>query len=651
MTDTIAHSRRGPLPDMECYGEDEVRAAELPERSYRIEGMLPLGLTVLVAPPKIGKSWIAQQIEHFLSAGLPFLGRPAPAPVNTLVIDLEGDAYLTRERSLHLAPDLAPERFARIVYVHRGRLPEGGFLERAGWLDDELRFYRDAGYPIGHVRVDTLRDFIGSKNPGENAYDSDKGKVTRLNQLALRYDVSLLALHHTNNSESTSDRYDAINGSTGAIMGGAACAWILSRPQRARDGVLHGVGRSVRDFELALEFAEGRWRVSETITASQARRTGTPRAVLDLLQDDPGATRARLEAVLTDHSASAINSALHRLQREGDIVRWDSGYYLAGTQPGAGEPAEQVELELEDRAPAPTSPAPAPRTRRERRARPDDPYAALIDSVKRTRVPTVLDVRAHERRMPWTAAAVVLGGAHRWRAELEDDDGRGDVLELDRRGSFPSAMSSVPVAGPELEHYGPMPDGPARGLAGIYRVQAPAWEDRRIGHPLGWLTDAHRDDDGAVWLTDPHVRLLRRLELEAPILDAWVGPSSEGLFRRFSEWCATERDRLADQADELAELKVAIGRAVQMLHATPEGAFWRPDWLAAVKAEARVRHWLKAWKATELGVRVLALQREDEVHVQVAAGGDVPAPFEVGPRFGQVSLKRRVSLEQWRADA
>lgn len=349
------------------------------------------------------------------------------------------------------------------------------------------------------------------------------------------------------------------------------------------------------------------------------------------------------------------------------FVRWPD----AATSAPAADPLTRAPTKTDvgphDRRSEPADGSAAPRTHRRRAQartaapRPHQPasaYDALLSSVMRSKATPLLAPPPQDRDSePWTIAAAARSGQHRWL--LPPDRwpqavaGRR-VVVLDRRGSFPAAMSSVPVAVGPLAHRGPI-DRPIRGMAGLYLIEPPEADRWDFPPPLGRLVG--QLEDGRVWVTDPHVELLRRrLGLAVEISDSWVGPRHGSLFGRYSAWARDWRDEARGTDDEIRR-KVEINKAIQMIYSSVPSGLWRPDWLVAIQAEARCRHWAKAFQASQDGMTIVGLTKEDEVAVLVGPDDDFPrtdadgrrwvGSYEVGTRYGCVSLKGIVKADEW----
>src|SRR5579863_10003608 len=82
------------------------RAVDTGEPEYVIAGLYPVGLTVIVAAAKAGKTTFAYQVEHWFALGMA-IGESRLAGDETgraLVIDYEGRGQLANSQSKRIAP-------------------------------------------------------------------------------------------------------------------------------------------------------------------------------------------------------------------------------------------------------------------------------------------------------------------------------------------------------------------------------------------------------------------------------------------------------------------------------------------------------------------------------------------------------------------
>lgn len=688
------------------YWESDARAAELPPVPWRIPGILPLGLTVCAASPKLGKSFLGQQIEHHLSAGMPLFGQVKERLVPSLVIDMEGNYRRTGMRSRVVAPDADAGDFAMIRYVHaadkaiRGLpalrdVPAG--LERIGWLASYLEAALEGGYRFEHVRIDTYRAFLGSRPREMNAYDWDERMSRELDALAHRWQISILAMHHTNRREDSDDWLDRVSGSMG-VAGGATAAWLLERARGGLEGVLWGVMRDGEDLSLPVVFDAGVWRLQNArVTACQARRQpgSCPRAVVDVLTQLGPQPLADLVAAI-DFGRDTIRRTLGRLSDDGDVISVDGLWRLtqAPALPGVGEDADSgsgpsgagsaLPTPDSEREPTPAlaptdavQPVGAPRetgaagapdvqeghagrgqrsgssTSRDTGA--NRAVDALEQAILASRGHPVPNIAKELRTAPpWSVVTGLETGRHRWinpaaGTYAGDDPGQYDAVVLDRNGAYPSAMGNVAVA----------PNVLAKGDAGVVSELAGLAGAALVEPPADWPADRPPImpmEEGPVWVPAPIWEQLLKLDYDAKVHESWVGRRSTALFTGFVGWVRAGRKEARElgQAD-YDRFKRQVSIAIRVLYPIDEskgGRFWRPDWHAAILAEANVRHWAIAQKCE---APVLALHHTDEVVVAVprsAPDDFLPKPYKLGlsGEFGHVTIEARMPVADWIAN-
>lgn len=400
-----------------------------------------------------------------------------------------------------------------------------------------------------------------------------------------------------------------------------------------------------------LAYVQGRWQVAQTLVGEgrlpQRCRADCGQPLLEDLYGDGYHATCSPSPTLPPGSGEGPASE--------QLVLVDEGRPPAAPDPEI--PAPRAPLVDED-----AEAAEAARTEREffgdqtvRRSS-QGAYKLMRESIARSRmkplpnVPKVagkvpgLGVRTD---VPWTLVKERMDGAHDWVAQTLPDGGW--VTALDRTGSFPSACSSVPVA-PNVLHHLVGADQVApevrRTLAGLWRITVPEWdaEENGIGHPLGKLA---ADGPGSeVWVTSAHIEHLDTLVKRGRIgpvdvHEGWAGRRSTSLFERFSE--AVRKVYAMPASEERTAGKTGASQAIRALWTKEAPSPWhRPDWNASIRAEASVRHWIRADQAVRAGARLLALGATDEALVWTAdepAPGWVPAPYILGTHFGEVKIK------------
>lgn len=274
-------------------------------------------------------------------------------------------------------------------------------------------------------------------------------------------------------------------------------------------------------------------------------------------------------------------------------------------------------------------------------------FRLLQESITASRKRPVLRIaRAERETEPWALITEPMRGEHRYRVDAPA--GR-TVKTWDRNGSYPSAMANVPVAAGPLRRTESI--GFATGHAGIYEIPRFAWFGGP--HPLGEIAD---QDTESWWVSTPHLRLCTRLASQGRIPlftigDAWTAPAVTNLFKAFSAYVSELREVARPDDEAYGEVKRKSSIAIRGLW--PKGArspFWRPDWSVSVRAEASVRHWVRADQAAAGGAELVRLGNVDEVAFLVppkARSTWVPEPYAEGTGFGYVSAKGTALAAEW----
>ena len=214
-----------------------------------------MGMGLLVAKPKIGKSWMVLDLCLSVAAGVPFLG------------------FQTRQHgTLYLAlEDGASRMQARILKVLDGKpAPEAaGFCSklhgwtRACWMLWALCWTITRTYTLF---VSTPYRRSGQKAKAyENAYDADYDFVGKLKEFADSRGICVLLVHHTSKRKAD-DSFENINGSTG-IMGASDFTIILDKKNRMDDEASFILtGRDIEQQDRVVSFDKSRcvWTMQGT---------------------------------------------------------------------------------------------------------------------------------------------------------------------------------------------------------------------------------------------------------------------------------------------------------------------------------------------------------------------------------------------------
>tara|TARA_B100001057_G_scaffold451020_1_gene493615 strand:- start:76 stop:1053 length:978 start_codon:yes stop_codon:yes gene_type:complete len=213
-------------------GGDELAAMDIPEPPWLIKDILPLGLTVLGGPKKLGKSYLVIQFaKQIVEQGHPVF-------------------YFAGEDSYHLHK-------LRQKQVGLEATSEYQFVAgRKDYFSSPDKFYDNVSevlsmYPFKAVFIDVMEHCLKPAQVRDYSYYMNE--LGRWAKLAQHYEIALVMVTHTgkNAGQNYSDPMDHIIGSTGIT---SAADWILAM-QKSEDGqgaTLHSEGKmaAAKTFSL-----------------------------------------------------------------------------------------------------------------------------------------------------------------------------------------------------------------------------------------------------------------------------------------------------------------------------------------------------------------------------------------------------------------
>jgi hypothetical protein len=307
-----------PLPPQ----QNEWDAAALmqhtfPERHWAVPGLLPPGLGMLSAPPKVGKSFWILGVAIATVTGRPALGTfPTDPGGDVLFLALEDGAQRIQQR-LRLFSDAARLTAGMLtVRTVSPRLDDGGLDEIVTWIEE----HRDRARLVVIDVFQAMRSSKDGKGKA-NVYSEDYQALSGLRAVANRYGVAIVVVHHNNKGRSE-DPLMLLSGSTG-LSGVVDYVAVIKRNRNEAEGSVFIVGRDVEDVQLAMTFDGGRWTVIDYPVGLLAQG-GTRKLVYDAVAAAPAGLLALEVAEQLGLSVGAASKALDRLATDGLVERLNS---------------------------------------------------------------------------------------------------------------------------------------------------------------------------------------------------------------------------------------------------------------------------------------------------------------------------------------
>jgi hypothetical protein len=228
---------------------------------YAIPHLIPEGYTVLVGPPKAGKSWLILDGCLAVATGGRALGAidvEQTGPVLYLALE-DGDARLqSRIRTLRPGQPI-PEQFHYATEIEHGAVIR------------TVKAWMKAHPDTVLIALDTLGKVMPPAARGETTYERDYRVGTQLKRITGAHPgLALVVVHHDRKAR-TGDFVDSVSGTNG-VAGAADTIVALGRERMSDEGVLSVTGRDIAETEFAIVMTNGTtWNIAgDSLADAQA---------------------------------------------------------------------------------------------------------------------------------------------------------------------------------------------------------------------------------------------------------------------------------------------------------------------------------------------------------------------------------------------
>ena len=281
----------------------EILSLEVPPQEWLIKDFLPLGTTLLVGPPKIGKSYF---VLHLMSR----------------ILEQDKGAFY-----------YAGEDDARRLKLR---------LNQLGLENGEALFHPGRTAPLGTNPIATVRSILTQRTNVKAAFiDTMHHILPRLkksrdyedyvhdlkpwSELALSLNKSILMVHHTRkeNNEADSNPYNSILGSQG-IMASFDNIMMMKKTSDGKGAVLNIIGKDVEEKEYRLKKLHVGWEIVGL--ESEASLGDTQTKVFALIKSSPGLSRSQIRNELKI-DGSYLTKIIKKLLQKNLIEEVEDRFY------------------------------------------------------------------------------------------------------------------------------------------------------------------------------------------------------------------------------------------------------------------------------------------------------------------------------------
>lgn len=303
---------------VEIFTLEELNNEEIPEIQWFVKDLIPSGVHLIAGKPKAGKSWLALNLAGAISSGVNFIGLPVKKN-KVLYLALED----TKARLKHRYKNLEN------IFLYKENISFATAFPNIneGGIEELEKLISENKYKI--VIIDTLFHFKGlNKKFNLNAYEVDYDVLKRIKELADKYEIAIIIIHHLNKSRDN-DMYSRISGST-AMQGGVDTMFILENNNETL--TLSAKGRDIEEKELSLKNVNGFIVLNDNKYNYLDKLTLTRKKIVSLLESDKEKifTSKEIKECL-NIERSKLQQNLKHLVNNKYIEKVDTGKYKYST--------------------------------------------------------------------------------------------------------------------------------------------------------------------------------------------------------------------------------------------------------------------------------------------------------------------------------
>lgn len=287
--------------------------ADIPQRTWLIDGMLTPGFNVITAKKGIGKSFFVVQAANSIASGFPFLGRKTTQG-RVLYVPTELDRIAVHERASKFSP-CSPDVLVAYDWPNGPKA-----MEQA-----------EAAILCLGIKVIIFDMFLAILPEELQQKTNDYGSsefFRSWRRLGQRYDVAIVAVWHSGKGD-REDFMSAALGTTG-LTGQADCVLSLERKRGETGGKLYVGGNHGREEALSLEFNDCQWTLGNTTLSPGLSRSDED--ILAFMATRTGECGPTEIAAALGRTYDAARITLSRLAGRGYIKRTGRGVYTLTPQ-------------------------------------------------------------------------------------------------------------------------------------------------------------------------------------------------------------------------------------------------------------------------------------------------------------------------------
>lgn len=330
----------------EIMTDEELRILELQEPKEVVAGILHEGAYMLVAKPKIGKTWMALQLAQAIAHGGFALNKVRCKAGGVIYCAFEDGKFRMKKRlrkldtSNYQDMSTANIRWIFDVPMSVSQNP----IQMIKILEEQVRLLPQS---CALIVLDTLARVNPPRKGRGNDYQQDYDLIAQYGEFARNNHLCVLMIHHKRKM-SSDDPFDEVSGTLG-LQGAADGIAVISRNRGQHEAKLTVTGRDVQEAEFTMQFDKNScvWEIvseNDVIAGSDERQE-----LLEMMKEAfPQGANPRMVRDMKGGSLDAIRQLMYRMSRQGQLRRLESGLYVTSNgHAGRGWTSDQYKLNQE----------------------------------------------------------------------------------------------------------------------------------------------------------------------------------------------------------------------------------------------------------------------------------------------------------------
>lgn len=294
---------------------------ELPEPKWAVDGIIPEGVSLIVGPPKIGKSWLTLSTCIAVATGGRALGSIKVDQGDALYLALEDNTRRLKSRLQKVleCEQTRPRGLENLhLFTEWERINEGGLERLNTWMEEHPN--------TRLIVIDTLEKIRPGRKGGGSIYADDYAACEALKHFADKYGVAVLIVHHTRKGTGD-DAVEAVSGSYG-LTGGVDGVLTLKRDRGRSDASLFITGRDVTEQDLALKWDADLCLWSILGDADEYRMSTQRANVANALRDSAEPITPKEIAEATGMKPESVRQFLYQMRKANQVMEAGGKYSL-----------------------------------------------------------------------------------------------------------------------------------------------------------------------------------------------------------------------------------------------------------------------------------------------------------------------------------